>query len=66
MIRVRCPICHRLMQSTSTAEWPEFPFCSARCRLLDLGRWLGETYVIQSERDTEPPPELADDKCSVP
>jgi endogenous inhibitor of DNA gyrase (YacG/DUF329 family) len=66
MIRVRCPICHRLMLGTSTAEWPEFPFCSARCRLLDLGRWLGEKYVIQPEDELEPPAELSDEECSVP
>ena len=25
---------------------PEFPFCSERCRLLDLGNWASERYVI--------------------
>ena len=25
---------------------PSWPFCSERCRLLDLGRWLGEDYRI--------------------
>jgi endogenous inhibitor of DNA gyrase (YacG/DUF329 family) len=30
------------------AEWPEFPFCSARCRKIDLGRWLGEQYRFSS------------------
>ncbi|HET9595248.1 MAG TPA: DNA gyrase inhibitor YacG [Anaeromyxobacteraceae bacterium] len=27
-----------------------FPFCSDRCRLLDLGRWLGEEYRIPGPR----------------
>ena len=27
-----------------------WPFCSDRCRLADLGRWLGETYRIPGER----------------
>jgi endogenous inhibitor of DNA gyrase (YacG/DUF329 family) len=27
-------------------ENPHFPFCSERCRLLDLGKWLGEEYRI--------------------
>jgi len=49
MIQVRCPICDRLMQGQSQAEWPDFPFCSARCRLIDLGRWLGERNGIPVE-----------------
>jgi endogenous inhibitor of DNA gyrase (YacG/DUF329 family) len=66
MIRVRCPICDRLMQSTSTAEWPDFPLCSARCRLIDLGRWLGENYVIRPEPKPERPAELSDEEYSIP
>jgi hypothetical protein len=31
------------------AEWPDYPFCSARCRKIDLGRWLGEKYRIPAE-----------------
>lgn len=27
---------------------PEFPFCSARCRLIDLGNWAAERYVIST------------------
>jgi len=27
-----------------------FPFCSDRCRLLDLGKWLGEDYRIPGPR----------------
>jgi endogenous inhibitor of DNA gyrase (YacG/DUF329 family) len=29
-------------------EYPDFPFCSARCRKIDLGRWLDEKYRISS------------------
>jgi endogenous inhibitor of DNA gyrase (YacG/DUF329 family) len=39
------------MQGQSRAEWPQFPFCSPRCRLIDLGRWLGEEYRIAAEPD---------------
>ena len=35
-----CPICGR----PSQAEFK--PFCSGRCADVDLGRWLGERYVI--------------------
>jgi endogenous inhibitor of DNA gyrase (YacG/DUF329 family) len=27
-------------------DLPTFPFCSERCRLIDLGRWADESYVI--------------------
>lgn len=64
MIRVRCPICDRTMQGQSTAEWPQFPFCSERCRLVDLGRWLGEKYRIP-EREGQPPVEH-DDEEDIP
>jgi len=32
---------------------PEFPFCSERCRVIDLGKWASGAYVISSPlRDT--------------
>lgn len=41
-----CPTCQReVAKSASTA----FPFCSARCRTIDLGRWLNEDYRIPVE-----------------
>ncbi len=49
MISVRCPICGRTLQGQSTARWPQFPFCSPRCKMIDLGRWLGESYRLQAE-----------------
>jgi endogenous inhibitor of DNA gyrase (YacG/DUF329 family) len=39
----RCPICKTLTDSQSNAE---FPFCSERCRLRDLGNWAAEKYVV--------------------
>lgn len=44
MNKVRCPICDRPMDGPGPKEWPDWPFCSPRCRLIDLGRWLGEEY----------------------
>jgi endogenous inhibitor of DNA gyrase (YacG/DUF329 family) len=33
---------------------PTAPFCSARCRLVDLGKWMREDYVISRElKDTD-------------
>jgi len=31
-----------------TSKDPEFPFCSERCRLIDLGKWASGGYVISS------------------
>jgi endogenous inhibitor of DNA gyrase (YacG/DUF329 family) len=42
---VPCPICKTL----SPPEAPTHPFCSERCRLIDLGQWLGGKYVVPGE-----------------
>jgi endogenous inhibitor of DNA gyrase (YacG/DUF329 family) len=39
-----CPICGRPLEGPIT-EWPRFPFCSDKCKLIDLGRWLDGSYV---------------------
>jgi uncharacterized protein len=39
----RCPICRR---ATDSELDKDFPFCSERCRLLDLGAWASEKYVV--------------------
>jgi endogenous inhibitor of DNA gyrase (YacG/DUF329 family) len=56
MIMERCPICQKIMAGQSTAEWPQFPFCSPRCKLVDLGRWLGEEYRVEAEKTEEVAP----------
>ncbi len=38
-----CPICKK---PTDSSKDPGFPFCSERCRLLDLGNWASEKYVV--------------------
>jgi endogenous inhibitor of DNA gyrase (YacG/DUF329 family) len=38
-----CPICRKPVDSGTD---PEFPFCSERCRLTDLGNWSSEKYKI--------------------
>jgi uncharacterized protein len=42
-MKFRCPICKK---DTDSETIPEFPFCSERCKLLDLGNWSSEKYVI--------------------
>lgn len=41
---IPCPICKKPVRLTD----PEMPFCSERCRLLDLGNWADEKYVIST------------------
>jgi uncharacterized protein len=53
MINSTCPICSRRMQSPQLSDWPQFPFCSPRCKTIDLGRWLGESYGIKKENPSE-------------
>jgi len=38
-----CPICKKPTDSEKDAD---FPFCSERCRNLDLGNWASEKYVV--------------------
>jgi endogenous inhibitor of DNA gyrase (YacG/DUF329 family) len=40
-----CVICKTEMPGP-WLEYPDFPFCSKRCRLIDLGRWLNEDYKV--------------------
>ena len=39
----RCPICKKPTDSATDAD---FLFCSDRCRLMDLGAWAAEKYVV--------------------
>lgn len=63
MIRGRCPTCAKPFEIESLDKLPSFPFCSARCRLLDLGRWIdGKSYVVPDDvAAPTPAPDQADD-----
>ena len=55
-VTLRCPICKKTVTSTDS----DFPFCSDRCRIIDLGKWASGGYVISSPvTDSE---ELVQDK----
>jgi hypothetical protein len=44
-----CPTCGRPVEPPPEAGRPPdrlYPFCSSRCRLIDLGKWLRGEYVI--------------------
>jgi len=62
MIRGRCPICSRTFEAQSLDAHPSFPFCSPRCRLVDLGRWIDGAYAIPAgEAPVEGEPTVRDD-----
>ena len=48
--KIHCPICRKEVAWEGN---PFRPFCSERCKLLDLGEWISEGYRI---RTTEQPP----------
>ncbi len=41
-----CPTCAAPVSIDATKKPPTFPFCSERCRTIDLGRWLNGEYRI--------------------
>jgi uncharacterized protein len=47
MSELRCPVCD---QPFAAAKSPAKPFCSERCRRIDLSRWLDERYGLAYER----------------
>ncbi|MCS7043725.1 MAG: DNA gyrase inhibitor YacG [Bryobacteraceae bacterium] len=56
MRTIKCPVCRKEVPLDS----PEMPFCSERCRLIDLGRWANEEYRIPAEPVHPPAPEPED------
>jgi endogenous inhibitor of DNA gyrase (YacG/DUF329 family) len=56
-MKFHCPICRKPTDSDSNSD---FPFCSERCKLLDLGAWASEKYVISEPVIDESLPEDRD------
>ena len=54
MIRGRCPICGKSYEIERIDDQPGFPFCSERCKLIDLGRWIDGDYAIPDSPIPEP------------
>ena len=50
-----CPQCKKLIQWRSDNAWR--PFCSERCKLMDLGDWASERHAIPGEPDMGDIPE---------
>jgi endogenous inhibitor of DNA gyrase (YacG/DUF329 family) len=47
MKMVKCPQCGQPAVYAESNKWR--PFCSQRCRLIDLGEWASEGYQIPAE-----------------
>jgi endogenous inhibitor of DNA gyrase (YacG/DUF329 family) len=58
VLEVACPTCGKRVAWTAEHKWR--PFCSERCRLIDLGEWLAEDRRIPGE--PAPPPDAPDDQ----
>ncbi len=46
-LSVACPACRAEVLWTDASPWR--PFCSARCRAIDLGDWAGNRYLIAGD-----------------
>ncbi|MCL4536400.1 MAG: DNA gyrase inhibitor YacG [Nitrospirae bacterium] len=49
-MQVTCPVCKK---KTTWEENPWRPFCSERCKLIDLGKWASEEYKVPGEEAEE-------------
>ena len=64
-LSVACPKCGKSVSWTPENAWR--PFCSERCKLIDLGAWAAEKYRVpvvedkdeleSHDSDSAPPPE---------
>ncbi|AMO37697.1 DNA gyrase inhibitor YacG [Thauera humireducens] len=56
---VRCPTCGKSVPWVAESRFR--PFCSARCRQIDLGAWASEAYRVPSS-----PPDANEDESFAP
>lgn len=59
---LRCPTCKH--EALERAKNPFFPFCSRRCKEIDLGKWLGEEFRLSdssADADEDGTPALPSD-----
>ena len=63
MAALKCPICGREVPEGALTT----PFCQERCRLLDLGNWLDERYIVDDQPGDVPvPPPSGEARRSLP
>jgi uncharacterized protein len=49
--KASCAVCKKAIAARTENAF--FPFCGARCRQVDLGRWLNEDYRIASKPEED-------------
>ncbi len=59
----RCPACGK---PVSAPSYPLFPFCSDRCRLIDLSNWIEEKYTVARPLEPDEEPDVAGPAGSSP
>jgi endogenous inhibitor of DNA gyrase (YacG/DUF329 family) len=57
-MKITCPQCKT---TTTWEENPHRPFCSERCKLIDLGKWASGDYVVKEKLDDESEPSKEND-----
>lgn len=55
--KIACPRCGNTTEYSPHNKWR--PFCSERCKMIDLGAWASESYRVPAEEQ-----EAADDEAS--
>ena len=58
-MKVKCPTCKK---KTEWKDNPYRPFCSERCKLIDLGAWASEGYRIEGKLEDELEKILSEEK----
>jgi endogenous inhibitor of DNA gyrase (YacG/DUF329 family) len=53
-LTVKCPTCGKAVVRRRPQDAPFFPFCSERCRLIDLGKWFDEEHRITEDLPENP------------
>lgn len=59
-MKVKCPTCQK--ESEWNSENRFRPFCSERCKLIDLGEWAGESHRIAGEPDMQQMENMSDEE----
>jgi endogenous inhibitor of DNA gyrase (YacG/DUF329 family) len=54
---VSCPYCGKSVEWTAASAWR--PFCSERCRIIDLGEWAKEKYRVPVVEEKDDPEQAA-------
>jgi hypothetical protein len=49
-MKIKCPTCRK---KTEWVNNPYRPFCSEKCKLIDLGAWASEEYQIKGRLEDE-------------